>query len=51
MFVTKKGRCCAVNSLCLTLYENQILALLGMRTFLVIVFCFGFFLSDHIDYY
>ncbi|GKU89849.1 hypothetical protein SLEP1_g3933 [Rubroshorea leprosula] len=29
VFATKKGRCCAVNSLQLTLYENQILALLG----------------------
>lgn len=29
MYDTKKGDCCAVNSLQLTLYENQILALLG----------------------
>ncbi|XP_068659362.1 ABC transporter A family member 1 isoform X2 [Aristolochia californica] len=29
VYVTKKGKCCAVNSLQLTLYENQILALLG----------------------
>ncbi|KAL3533759.1 hypothetical protein ACH5RR_007280, partial [Cinchona calisaya] len=28
-FTTKKGSCCAVNSLQLNLYENQILALLG----------------------
>lgn len=29
VYDTKKARCCAVNSLQLTLYENQILALLG----------------------
>ncbi|XP_027188413.1 ABC transporter A family member 1 isoform X3 [Cicer arietinum] len=29
VYGTKKGDCCAVNSLQLTLYENQILALLG----------------------
>ncbi|KAF6155278.1 hypothetical protein GIB67_019804 [Kingdonia uniflora] len=29
VYVTKKRKCCAVNSLQLTLYENQILALLG----------------------
>lgn len=29
VYMTKKGKCCAVNSLQLTLYENQILALLG----------------------
>ncbi|CAI8613948.1 unnamed protein product [Vicia faba] len=29
VYDTKKGDCCAVNSLQLTLYENQILALLG----------------------
>ncbi|XP_010279593.1 PREDICTED: ABC transporter A family member 1 [Nelumbo nucifera] len=29
VYVTEKGKCCAVNSLQLTLYENQILALLG----------------------
>ncbi|CAI9099895.1 OLC1v1036780C1 [Oldenlandia corymbosa var. corymbosa] len=29
VFSTKKGSCCAVNSLQLNLYENQILALLG----------------------
>ncbi|XP_057982078.1 ABC transporter A family member 1 [Malania oleifera] len=29
VYSTKKGNCCAVNSLQLTLYENQILALLG----------------------
>ncbi|XP_022766657.1 ABC transporter A family member 1 isoform X5 [Durio zibethinus] len=29
VYDTKKGKCCAVNSLQLTLYENQILALLG----------------------
>ncbi|KAG4214601.1 hypothetical protein ERO13_A01G131111v2 [Gossypium hirsutum] len=29
VYATKKGKCCAVNSLQLTLYENQILALLG----------------------
>ncbi|XP_048142031.1 LOW QUALITY PROTEIN: ABC transporter A family member 1 [Rhodamnia argentea] len=29
VYATKKGTCCAVNSLQLTLYENQILALLG----------------------
>ncbi|XAR68503.1 Maltose-transporting ATPase [Bertholletia excelsa] len=29
MYTTKKGSCCAVKSLKLTLYENQILALLG----------------------
>lgn len=29
VYATKKGKCCAVNSLKLTLYENQILALLG----------------------
>lgn len=29
VYATKKGKCCAVNSLRLTLYENQILALLG----------------------
>ncbi|XP_031487931.1 ABC transporter A family member 1 isoform X2 [Nymphaea colorata] len=29
VFKTKKGKCCAVNSLQLTLYENQVLALLG----------------------
>lgn len=29
VYATKKGRCSAVNSLQLTLYENQILALLG----------------------
>ncbi|KAK9987447.1 hypothetical protein SO802_032398 [Lithocarpus litseifolius] len=29
VYATKKGNCCAVNSLQLTLYENQILALLG----------------------
>ncbi|CAL0326631.1 unnamed protein product [Lupinus luteus] len=29
VYSTKKGDCCAVNSLHLTLYENQILALLG----------------------
>ncbi|XP_057438072.1 ABC transporter A family member 1 isoform X2 [Lotus japonicus] len=29
MYDTRKGDCCAVNSLQLTLYENQILALLG----------------------
>ncbi|WJZ94126.1 hypothetical protein VitviT2T_013011 [Vitis vinifera] len=29
VYATKKGNCCAVNSLRLTLYENQILALLG----------------------
>ncbi|CAA2979777.1 ABC transporter A family member 1 [Olea europaea subsp. europaea] len=29
VYTTKKGNCCAVNSLQLTLYENQILALLG----------------------
>ncbi|XWS56284.1 hypothetical protein CRYUN_Cryun09bG0072800 [Craigia yunnanensis] len=29
IYATKKGKCCAVNSLQLTLYENQILALLG----------------------
>ncbi|KAH7855874.1 hypothetical protein Vadar_029947 [Vaccinium darrowii] len=28
-YTTKKGRCCAVKSLQLTLYENQILSLLG----------------------
>ncbi|KAH7557236.1 hypothetical protein JRO89_XS11G0080800 [Xanthoceras sorbifolium] len=30
VYATKKGNCCAVNSLQLTLYENQILALLGV---------------------
>ncbi|KAI9080732.1 hypothetical protein K1719_037245 [Acacia pycnantha] len=29
VYASKKGACCAVNSLRLTLYENQILALLG----------------------
>ncbi|XP_038980603.1 ABC transporter A family member 1 [Phoenix dactylifera] len=29
VYMTKKGKCCAVNSLQLTLFENQILALLG----------------------
>ncbi|XP_057535190.1 ABC transporter A family member 1 isoform X2 [Amaranthus tricolor] len=29
VYASKKGKCCAVNSLQLTLYENQILALLG----------------------
>lgn len=29
VYATKNGNCCAVNSLQLTLYENQILALLG----------------------
>ncbi|XP_072953821.1 ABC transporter A family member 1 isoform X1 [Typha angustifolia] len=29
VYTTKKGQCCALNSLQLTLYENQILALLG----------------------
>ncbi|KAJ4840078.1 ATP-binding cassette sub- A member 1 [Turnera subulata] len=29
VYASKKGSCCAVNSLQLTLYENQILALLG----------------------
>ncbi|CAN6443979.1 unnamed protein product [Victoria cruziana] len=29
VFKTKKGKCCAVSSLQLTLYENQVLALLG----------------------
>ncbi|KAK6289772.1 hypothetical protein POUND7_001313 [Theobroma cacao] len=29
VYATKKGKCCAVNSLKLNLYENQILALLG----------------------
>ncbi|XP_024027117.1 ABC transporter A family member 1 [Morus notabilis] len=29
IYSTRKGKCCAVNSLQLTLYENQILALLG----------------------
>ncbi|KAJ8624155.1 hypothetical protein MRB53_032685 [Persea americana] len=29
VYMTRKGKCCAVNSLQLTLYENQILALLG----------------------
>ena len=29
VYSTRKGKCCAVNSLQLTLYENQILALLG----------------------
>lgn len=29
VYATKKGKCCAVNTLKLTLYENQILALLG----------------------
>ncbi|KAF8403773.1 hypothetical protein HHK36_011878 [Tetracentron sinense] len=29
VYATRKGKCCAVNSLQLTLYENQILALLG----------------------
>ncbi|KAG7961902.1 hypothetical protein I3843_09G039100 [Carya illinoinensis] len=29
VYATKKGNCCAVNALELTLYENQILALLG----------------------
>ncbi|KAK1277198.1 ABC transporter A family member 1 [Acorus gramineus] len=29
VYTTKRGKCCAVNSLQLTLYENQILALLG----------------------
>ncbi|ONK78401.1 uncharacterized protein A4U43_C02F18390 [Asparagus officinalis] len=29
VFMTKKGSCCAVNFLNLTMYENQILALLG----------------------
>ncbi|XP_020526672.1 ABC transporter A family member 1 isoform X2 [Amborella trichopoda] len=29
VFISTKGKCCAVNSLQLTLYENQILALLG----------------------
>ncbi|GFP92211.1 ABC transporter a family member 1 [Phtheirospermum japonicum] len=29
VYTSKKARCCAVNSLQLTLYENQILALLG----------------------
>ncbi|KAH9679341.1 ABC transporter A family member 1 [Citrus sinensis] len=29
VYATKRGNCCAVNSLQLTLYENQILALLG----------------------
>lgn len=30
VYASRKGECCAVNSLQLTLYENQILALLGM---------------------
>lgn len=29
LYTSRKGKCCAVNSLQLTLYENQILALLG----------------------
>ncbi|KAK9157371.1 hypothetical protein Scep_003945 [Stephania cephalantha] len=29
VYSTRKGKCCAVNALSLTLYENQILALLG----------------------
>ncbi|PRQ44758.1 putative ABC transporter, P-loop containing nucleoside triphosphate hydrolase [Rosa chinensis] len=29
VYASKKGKCCAVNSLQLTMYENQILALLG----------------------
>uniref|UniRef100_A0A1D1XQT2 ABC transporter A family member 1 n=1 Tax=Anthurium amnicola TaxID=1678845 RepID=A0A1D1XQT2_9ARAE len=29
VFMTRQGKCCAVNSLQLTLFENQILALLG----------------------
>ncbi|KAL6133968.1 hypothetical protein ACLB2K_066201 [Fragaria x ananassa] len=29
VYANKKGKCCAVNSLQLTMYENQILALLG----------------------
>ncbi|CAN6577001.1 unnamed protein product [Malus baccata var. baccata] len=29
VYASKKGKCCAVNSLELTMYENQILALLG----------------------
>ncbi|XP_058083562.1 ABC transporter A family member 1 isoform X2 [Magnolia sinica] len=29
VYMTRKGKCCAVNSLQLSLYENQILALLG----------------------
>ncbi|KAK6945284.1 ABC transporter-like, ATP-binding domain [Dillenia turbinata] len=29
VYATRRGKCCAVNSLHLTLYENQILALLG----------------------
>ncbi|KAL2923572.1 ABC transporter A family member 1 [Bienertia sinuspersici] len=31
VYASKKGNCCAVDSLQLTLYENQILALLGMH--------------------
>ncbi|RRT82438.1 hypothetical protein B296_00014042 [Ensete ventricosum] len=40
VYMTREGKHCAVNSLELTLYENQILALLGM---LGCAFLFGFF--------
>jgi hypothetical protein len=38
MYDTKKGSCCAVNSLQLTLYENQILALLGSHIYVLHLF-------------
>lgn len=46
VYATKKGNCCAVNSLRLTLYENQILALLGEHVQFQILPCSSaFFLS------
>lgn len=38
VYATNRGNCCAVNSLQLTLYENQILALLGIHDWLSLPF-------------
>lgn len=43
VYATKKGNCCAVNSLRLTLYENQILALLGEHLQFWFLFLQSFF--------
>lgn len=40
VYTSKKASCCAVNSLQLTLYENQILALLG-KHHIIIFHIFG----------
>ncbi|CAA6654054.1 unnamed protein product [Spirodela intermedia] len=48
VFVTSKGKCCAVKSLQLTLFENQILALLGAIDLLNLFWLSSSLMSDEI---